>query len=172
MMHILPATPADIPVLKQLVNSAYRGEASRQGWTTEADIIKGEIRTDEAQLESLFQDSTGTILTCRNAEQEILGCVHLQQQGDKIYLGMLSVWPEQQGFGIGKQLLNAADAYAKEKQCSAVFMRVINLRTELIAWYQRNGYLFDGVTEPFPDFGIYGQPKVPMVFWVLEKKFS
>lgn len=171
-MLIQIATPADIPILKQLVNSAYRGENSRQGWTTEADIIEGEIRTDETQLESLFQDSTGMILTCRNAEQEILGCVYLQQQGDKIYLGMLSVWPNQQGFGIGKQLLQAADPYAKQQQCSAVFMRVINLRTELIAWYQRNGYLFEGVTEPFPDFGIYGQPKVPMVFWVLEKKFS
>ena len=39
------AIQADIPSIVALLNSAYRGESSMKGWTTEAHLIGGNVRT-------------------------------------------------------------------------------------------------------------------------------
>src|ERR1700759_310499 len=102
---VTPANEKDIPALNILVNSAYRGEQSKQGWTTEADLLDG-IRTDEKSLRELMLQPGSAILKYEE-ENKILGCVHLKQEGNKIYLGMLTVSPQLQGKGIGKILLAA-----------------------------------------------------------------
>lgn len=164
---ISPATVADIPALNELVNSAYRGETSRRGWTTEADLLDG-IRTDEDSLRALLDNPTATLLTYKVAD-ELLGCVYLDVQGDELYLGMLTVSPDAQANGIGKQLLAAADQLALDHRCRVIAITVIPQRHELVAFYERRGYHATGETEAFPDDPRFGIPKEPLSFIVMEK---
>ncbi|MGF7215236.1 GNAT superfamily N-acetyltransferase [Spirosoma lacussanchae] len=165
---ISPATEGDVVTLNQLVNSAYRGDSSRRGWTTEADLLGG-IRTDEESLKAMLRNPLATILTYRMADQ-LLGCVYLEKKGDSLYLGMLTVSPDAQAGGIGKQLMAAAEEVARDWYCTTITMTVIPQRTELVAWYERRGYSATGETKPFPmDDPRFGMPKVPLSFIVLEK---
>jgi ribosomal protein S18 acetylase RimI-like enzyme len=166
--QISKASLADVPPINQLVNSAYRGDESKKGWTTEADLLDG-TRIDEAALRDLIQKPNTTILTYKE-DNNLLGCVELRREGDKLYLGMLSVKPNTQGKGIGKKLLAAAEDFAKEQRCPKIFMTVISVRQELIDWYVRHGYTLTGEKKPFivPD-SRWGLPKQQLEFVVLEK---
>lgn len=165
------ADPAHIPELNRLVNSAYRGESSKKGWTTEADLLDGQ-RTDEDSLRSLLKTDDSVILVAEhNDTGRVHACVHLQKQGKDCYLGMLTVDPELQGRGLGKALLEEAEAFAEFWDCERIHMTVIASREELIAWYERHGYQRTSQTKPFP-YGDerFGQPRrEDLYFIVLEK---
>jgi ribosomal protein S18 acetylase RimI-like enzyme len=169
--QIRKATIADVIQLNKLVNSAYRGEISKKGWTTEADLLDG-TRIDEAALTDLI-NKKGTTILCYEIDNNIKACVELREEGDKVYLGMLSVNPQLQGSGLGKILLKEAEVFAKEKSLTYIYMTVISVRTELVAWYQRHGYQLTGERKPFvvPDVR-WGIPKQPLEFVVLKKKIS
>jgi ribosomal protein S18 acetylase RimI-like enzyme len=166
---IVAATSEDASVLSDLVNSAYRGDSSRKGWTTEADLLGG-TRTDAKAIEDLIF-RPGTTLLKYVENNKILGCVELDHRGDRLYLGMLTVQPGLQGKGLGKELLNAAEEEARKQKCRSIFMTVISVRHELIAWYLRHGYRDTGQRKPFevPDVR-WGIPKLKLEFVVLEKK--
>ncbi|MBC8084605.1 MAG: GNAT family N-acetyltransferase [Hymenobacter sp.] len=166
---IAPATPADIPALVALVNSAYRGEVATRGWTTEAHLLDGQ-RTDAAALLDLLTPPAATILRCTTATDQLRGCVYLQPQANTLYLGMLSVAPDQQARGIGKRLLQAAEAHAQQLGCTRLRITVISVRAELLAWYERHGYRLTGATEPFPTDTRFGVPRQPLLLLVLEKE--
>ncbi|MGE5107251.1 MAG: GNAT family N-acetyltransferase [Sphingobacteriales bacterium] len=162
------ATLTDVPQLNTLVNSAYRGELSKKGWTTEADLLGG-IRTDEQVLTSLINKENSVMLLYKNNDT-IVGCVNLQQHDNKLYLGMLTVNPDLQGGGVGKILLKASEDYAKEKACTKIYMTVISIRNELISWYKRHGYKDTGERKPFPmNDPKFGLPKRDLEFIVMEK---
>ena len=163
------ATVTDIPAIEALLNSAYRGESSKQGWTTEANIIAGERRTDAANLQQVMQQTGSIFLKCTNEEGLFAGCVNLQQLGSKLYLGMFSVAPNMQGGGLGKKLLAAAEEYAHKIKCTAIYMSVISVRTELIDWYKRHGYTETGERKAFPEDGLTGTHLQPLEFLILEK---
>ena len=159
----------DVIALYVLVNSAYRGESSKQGWTTEADLLDG-IRVDKERLTEIIQKPGSMILKYSDEQNKITACVHLEKKSDKLYLGMLTVSPMLQGKGIGKELLNAAEEEAKKLSCKAIFMTVITERTELIAWYERQGYVNTEIKKPFPAGDPrFGLPKKFLEFVVLEK---
>lgn len=173
-MPLYEATAADLPAVAALVNSAYRGETSRQGWTTEADYIDGQ-RTD---ADTLAQDLAGTpgarLLMLRDApEGELLGTVWLEPTGDAEvwYLGMLTVRPDLQARQLGRGLLAQAEAAAAALGARRVRMTVVAIRDTLIAWYQRRGYALTGETRPWPyDQPVYGEPRRgDLSFVVLEK---
>lgn len=168
-MPITSATVADVPQLNVLVNSAYRGEESKKGWTTEADLLGG-IRIDEETLATYFNKDTIEILKYTNENEQILGSVYLEVKGPKLYLGMFSVSPVLQGKGIGKALLAAAETQARKLNCHTITMSVIRSRTELIKWYERHGYTFTGEIQPFEGDGIFGDIKQPIEFIVMEKR--
>ncbi len=168
-MAILTATLEDIPALVSLINSAYRGDASRKGWTTEANLLKGDLRTDIPTLTEVMNKQFAVILKNVADDGSITGCVFLQKQERGLYLGMLSVSPELQAAGIGKKLLEAATQYAVENICPVIFMNVISLRHELIAWYERHGYQLTGETKPMPRDDRFGVPTQPMEFIIMEK---
>jgi ribosomal protein S18 acetylase RimI-like enzyme len=170
--RIQTAILEDIPAIVALVNSAYRGEAARKGWTHEADLISGSERIDEASVKAIIQNPASVILLCLGAEGSLAGSVYLEKQDNVLYLGMLSVSPHLQDQGIGKRLLKAADEYALTHQCDRIKMTVISVRKELINWYERNGYQDTGKREPFPDDGRFGMPAIPLNFMVLEKTIS
>lgn len=163
-----PATPADVPALAALVNRAYRGEASRQGWTTEAHLLDGP-RTDEAALHDLLAAPDAVILQIFDAAGGLVGCVFLQPRADHLYLGTLAVAPEAQAHGIGGHLLAAAETQARRQGCSHVKITVLAARPELLAWYERRGYARTGATEPFPTDARFGRPRQPLELLVLEK---
>lgn len=168
-MSISIACKQDIPVLVALINSAYRGDASKKGWTTEADLLKGELRTDISTLSTLIDNQQAVILKYTTEGDAIAGSVYLEIQDKGLYLGMLTVSPLLQAGGIGRQLLVAAEEYAKEKKCPRIFMSVISVRHELIAWYERHGYKNSGEIKPFPDDNRFGIPTQPLEFIILEK---
>ncbi len=170
--HIAIAAIADIPPITNLLNNAYRGENSKQGWTTEADLIAGDVRTDENNVQEIMQQTGSVFLKFTDDEQQITGCVNLQQHGNKIYLGMFCVMPRLQGRGIGKQLLKAAEEYTLHLQCSSIYMTVISVRTELINWYKRHGYADTGERKPFTEDSLTGKHLQAMEFMVLEKSLS
>ena len=168
-MNISIASIADVPVLNTLINSAYRGEGSKKGWTTEADLLDG-IRTNEKTLVDLINQPGAAMLAARNEEAAITGCMYLQKQVDTFYLGMLTVSPHLQAAGIGGCLLNAAEAHVKKEGYHSISMTVISVRHELIAWYERHGYAKTGETKPFPTDPSFGIPKQPLEFIVMKKE--
>jgi ribosomal protein S18 acetylase RimI-like enzyme len=165
---ILKATLDDIPALNKLVNSAYRGDSSRKGWTTEADLLDG-TRTDENAIKSFFEEPDSTILKYLE-EGKIVGCVRLEKHGSQLYLGMFAVDPEVQNKGIGRKILQGAEEEARKQDCNSIDMTVISERSELIEWYKRNGYVQVGGKVPMvfdnPGGGI---PKRDLYFITLEK---
>ena len=106
------------------------------------------------------------------AAGQLLGCVYLEKKGVELYLGMLTVSPDVQAGGIGKQLLVAAEQMAGQQQCQAITMTVITVRHELIAWYERRGFHTTGETKPFPDDPRFGLPKQALAFIVMKKKLD
>ena len=171
-MPIITATPDDIPALVSLLNSTFRGDASKKGWTTEADLLKGDLRTDEVTLAKLMQTPGAVFLKYVNEDNNIDGCIFLEKKDSRLYLGMLSVSAMIQAKGIGKQLMAAATEHAVRHQCSSIFMRVISVRRELIAWYERQGYINTGKTEPFPTDQRFGIPTQPLEFIIMEKEIQ
>ncbi len=168
---ITKATLADVSALNKLINSAYRGESSKKGWTTEANILEGS-RTTEKELTEIIQDKKNTILKFTENNQ-IIGCVLLIEKEDRLYLGMLTVSPELQNSGVGKKVLQQAEIYASELGLSKIVMTVITVREELIAWYNRHGYVDTGAREPFPVSDVFSQTSnEPLEFMVLEKRIS
>jgi ribosomal protein S18 acetylase RimI-like enzyme len=167
-MSVFPASINDVPSLVLLINSAYRGETSKKGWTTEADLLEGDLRTDIASLTELLNKSQATILKYTTPEGTIAGCVFLENQERGLYFGMLSVSPHLQAAGIGKQLMRAAEEYALKNYCRCIFMHVISVRYELIDWYKKQGYQLTGEVLPFIDTK-FGKALLPIEFVVLHK---
>ncbi|KIO77530.1 GCN5 family acetyltransferase [Pedobacter lusitanus] len=170
-MPITKATITDVPELNLLVNSAYRGEESKKGWTTEADLLGG-IRIDEETLRAYFSNEAVSILKYTDDQGQISGSVYLEIKGPKLYLGMFSVSPVLQGGGIGRALLEEAENQARQHHCDTITMTVISSRKELIEWYERRGYSFTGEIQPFEGDGIFGEIKQPIEFIVMEKTFN
>ena len=167
------ATPADAPALAALVNSAYRGESSKLGWTSEADLLGGQ-RVDVEGLTATIAKPENVILV-HERDHEPIVCVHLARTDQDCYLGMLTVRPTAQRSGLGGQLLEAAERWASAHWSSrSMHMSVIVQRVELIAWYERHGYRRTGEIKPFP-YGDerFGLPRRDdLAFEVLSKTLS
>lgn len=164
----------DAEALSALVNSAYRGDSSRVGWTTEADLLGGQ-RTDPDALRGFIADGENAgdrVLLVHERTGAIDACVQLERHGDEAYLGMFTVRPTLQGGGLGRRLLTGAEQDARRRWgVTAVHMTVIAQRVELIAWYERRGYRATGETAPFP-YGDarFGEPLRPDLHFVVLRK--
>lgn len=143
------ATPHDVPRIVALVESAYRGDSGRRGWTTESDLLDGQ-RTDADEVSALVAVPDGAVLLAEEDGRLVASC-HVERRGDAGYFGMFAVDPAQQDHGVGRAMLAHAEAHARACwHCSAMVMSVIVQRTELIAWYGRRGYRPTGEYLPFP----------------------
>ena len=172
-LHYRDATVDDIPALVRLVTSAYRGEASRAGWTTEADLLDGE-RIDPAVLRADIERPRSRVLVAERDGVPV-ACAHVAVEGDAGYFGMFAVRPDLQGGGMGHALLAEAERVVRDEWALPTLrMTVIDARGELIAWYERRGYHRTGIVKPFP----YGDTRfgIPrrddLRFEVLEKTFG
>jgi ribosomal protein S18 acetylase RimI-like enzyme len=166
-----PAELKDIPALNILINSAYRGESSKQGWTTEESLLGGIRTSEESLIETI--ETKGTTILIDFIEKELVACVQLVEKKEVLYVGMLTVKPNLQNAGLGKKLLKAAENFASSKGISKLEMTVISDRVELISWYERHGYAKTGESRPFPmGDPRFGEPKKFLEFLVLEKSLS
>ncbi|MEU0333436.1 GNAT family N-acetyltransferase [Streptomyces sp. NPDC006193] len=143
------ATDADVDALVALVQSAYRGDDSRAGWTTEADILDGR-RTDHEAVLQVIKAPASRLLTVER-DGRVVACCQLEHRGDHAYFGMFAVTPALQGAGLGGTVLSEAERLARATWgVGEMRMTVISVRHDLIAWYERRGYRRTGRTEPFP----------------------
>lgn len=172
-LHFRAATPADLDAIVDLVTSAYRGNASRAGWTTEADFLDGN-RIDREVLRADIERLRSRVLLAEH-DGRLLACAHVREEDGAGYFGMFSVVPGLQGGGIGKQVLAECERIACEEwQLPTMRMTVIDIRDSLIAFYERRGYRRTGILKPFP-YGDerFGQPlRDDLRFEVLEKSLS
>lgn len=173
MRHWRDARHEDIGALEALIESAYRGEASRAGWTTEADLLDGQ-RINADMLTQTMSDPNQTMLACE-ADGAIIACVTVERGDGYGYIATVSVQPRLQGGGLGRALLAQAEALIRSRWgLIRARMTVIAQRPELIAWYGRRGYSDTGETAPFP----YGDPRFgapkrdDLYFIVLEKTLA
>ena len=165
-----PAASSDVAALHRLVESAYRGDSAKAGWTHEADLLGGQ-RTDQAELLDILTDASRVILLAE-VDGVLTGCVQVADQGDGLaYLGLLTVDPIRQAGGLGRLLIDAAEAEAVARfNATRMEMTVIRQRAELIAWYERRGYALTGETRPFPlDETTFGLSDRDLTFVVMEK---
>jgi ribosomal protein S18 acetylase RimI-like enzyme len=170
------ATAADVLAIVALVESAYRGESSRAGWTTEADLLDGQ-RTDAAAVRELIDDPATQILIAEDRDTGLLASVAVTDEGEAaaaVHVGMFAVRPTEQGRGIGRALLAEAEVVGRRLGRTQARMSVLAQRTELIAYYERRGYRRTGARAPFP----YGDPRLglprrnDLVFEVLQKPLA
>lgn len=144
------ATAADVEAVVALTESAYRGQASRAGWTTEADFLDGQ-RTDAADVSALIARDDARIVLAERGGELLASCLIERQPGGDGYFGMFSVRPDLQNAGIGRALLAEAERIARDEwRCGQMRMSVIDIREALIAWYERRGYRRTGEHKPFP----------------------
>lgn len=169
--RITPATPADVPALADVINRAYRSEATHAGWTTEGHLLEGP-RIDEAMLRELLTAPHTTLLMAEATAGSPAGCVYLEQQAKTLYFSMLAVAPDAQAHGLGRLLLEAVETHARQAHCNLLKMSVLELRTELLAWYERRGYHRTGASEPFPATTRFGRPRQSLTLLTLEKAVS
>jgi ribosomal protein S18 acetylase RimI-like enzyme len=165
---------ADVPAIVALVESAYRGEVSRIGWTTEADLLDGQ-RTDAEAVADILRAPGSTVLLAE-AAGDLMACCQLEQRPPAVaYFGMFSVQPTGQGQGVGRQMLAEAERIARDEWgATTMIMTVLAQRVELIEWYERRGYGRTGEQRPFP-YGDerHGIPLRPdLVFDVLAKPLT
>jgi GNAT superfamily N-acetyltransferase len=151
---VRPAITADIPALVELLNSAYRGDSSRAGWTTEADLLDGP-RTDAELLAADLADPATTVLLAGADGGPLACCAVTDLGGGVAYFGMFAVRPTAQGRGTGSALLSAAEEHARTRGATRMEMTVIAQRADMIAWYARRGYRPTGARRPFP----YGETR-------------
>ncbi|MEU1291610.1 GNAT family N-acetyltransferase [Streptomyces sp. NPDC005840] len=143
------ATDADVGDLVALIESAYRGDSSRTGWTTEADILQGQ-RTDPRGVREVIESPDSRLLVVER-DGRTIACCQLEHRGDHAYFGMFAVSPALQGAGLGKTIIAEAERAARESWgVGEMHMTVISVRDDLIAWYERRGYRRTGRTTPFP----------------------
>ncbi|MEV8600937.1 GNAT family N-acetyltransferase [Streptomyces griseoviridis] len=143
------ATDADVDALVALIESAYRGDSSRAGWTTEADLLQGQ-RTDPQGVLAVIESPDSRLLVVER-DGRLVACCQLEHRGDHAYFGMFAVSPALQGAGLGKIIIAEAERAARESWgAREMHMTVISVRDDLIAWYERRGYRRTGRTTPFP----------------------
>lgn len=138
----------DAPAVAALVESAYRGEESLTGWTSEAGFIEGD-RTSADEILSLIRNPLARFVLAFDGS-DLVGCALIKNDSGEGYFGMFSVRPARQGGGLGKRLMAEAEKAARETwNCKSMKLTVISIRDELISFYERRGYRRTA-TEPFP----------------------
>jgi GNAT superfamily N-acetyltransferase len=132
------AGASDVPGIVALLNAAF---------AMERDFIDKD-RTSAPEIERYM--TTGTFFLADGDAAGLAACMYLEQRGDRVYLGMLAVNPSQQGRGLGRQMMAAAERHAASLGCATIDIRIVNRRTELPPFYRRLGFVDNG-TEPLED---------------------
>lgn len=172
-MSLNRAVEDDYEEIVDLANLAFRGTGVLSSWNSEADFIEGQRLNESLLREGLATKPDAPLLTYReDPDGALLGTVWLEPKEDGVwYLGLLTIRPDLQKRQMGRALLAAAEGFAKERGAHRIRMSVVNVRTTLIAWYERRGYILTGETKPFPyDDERFGRPLRDDLHFVLLEK--
>jgi ribosomal protein S18 acetylase RimI-like enzyme len=174
-LRIRAGRPADADTLTALIRSAYRGDDSRAGWTSEADLVEGE-RINAGQVRAMITDAGSLMLVGEDTDNEqIVACCQLRNEGAGLaYFGTFAVSPQAQGAGLGRQLMTEAERLAVSSfGATRLEMTVLAPQDKLIAYYERRGFRRSGETRPFPADPTSARPLVDdLYFVVLEKPLT
>jgi len=144
------ADQGEAPRITALIERAYRGEESKTGWTSEADLLTGP-RTSVDEIAAIMRDPFARFLVADADDGGLAGCALIRNENGSGYFGMFAVRPDIQGAGIGDQLIKAAEQHLRDLwQLTTVYITVINIRHDLIPYYERRGYRRTGERKPFP----------------------
>ena len=155
-IHFRDAELDDVKELVTLINSAYRPQSRGAGWTAETGIIEGS-RTDDGAVAAEIAGGGRYIVAAERAGGPIVACVSIAPLPNAAaYLSSIAVDPTRQDRRIGRELLDEVERQATTDGVSTLRMSVISIRIELIAWYERRGFIRTGETLEFP----YGDPGV------------
>lgn len=137
MTKIRIANSADEENITKVINAAFK--------IAEGFFIDGNRIT----LEEVQRHRASGAFLVAESEETIDGCVYVEPRGERAYLGLLSVDPARQQGGLGSRLMEAGEEYCRERGARFMDIYIVNLRTELPAFYERRGYVENGTT-PFP----------------------
>lgn len=169
MSSVRRATVEDISKIVTLVESVYRGKSATAGWTSESDILDGQ-RTDSAMIAEMLNEADSYMFVVDQDAHSLSASVHLKKENNFGYIGMVSVSTQVQNQGLGKKLLLFCEDQIKQWGLQKAKITVIHTRLELIAWYERFGFVRNGISHPFPEDPRFGKPKVQGLMLVeLEK---
>ncbi len=127
------ATLNDIPAIIPIVNAAFAVETFFEG-----------TRTDEARMAELMKKG---IFLVAEEEQSIAASIYVELRGERSYFGMLAVDPSQQGKGLARLMIEAAEDYGRRHGCRVMEITVLSLRPELPPLYRKFGYRETGTEE-------------------------
>lgn len=152
------ATPEDTARVRALIERVYRGPEARAGWTHEADLLQLP-RTSDREVEALIASAKSRFVLVEEGG-ELIACALISHEGTDAYFGMFAVRPDRQAGGLGRMMLAECERRAGEVfGVRAMVMTVINLRHELITYYERRGYARTGETKPFPFEAVPGEKR-------------
>jgi GNAT superfamily N-acetyltransferase len=162
----------EAPHITALIERAYRGEESKSGWTSEADLLTGP-RTSVDEIAAIMRDPLARFLVADAADGGLAACALIRNEQGSGYFGMFAVRPDIQGAGLGKAMLAAAERCIKDLwRLETVYMTVINLRQDLIAYYERRGYRRTGERKPFPFDAVTSATRKDFHLTVLRKSLG
>lgn len=167
---IRPAESGDAEEVVSLVRSAYRGERSRAGWTSEADLVEGD-RIDVEQVRAMIADP-GSLLLLATDDEGVMACAQAVDRGQGLsYFGTFAVRPQLQGGGVGRRVIAEAERRARDiLSATAMEMTVLVQQAALISWYERLGFHRTGEIRPFPIDERFARPlREGLAFAVLRK---
>lgn len=152
------AVHTDAAALAELIERAYRNPDTAGRWDSESHLLTGP-RTSREEMAALLADPDSRFLIAE-IDGRASGCCLIQKLGSTgrpggeeapAYFGMFAIDARARNIGLGKQVLAEAEARVRKLwNAPAMVMTVINVRTELIAWYERRGYRLTGAAMPFP----------------------
>lgn len=168
-LNIRTAKNDDVAQLVELINLAYRAQSERS-WTTEKAFVDGTRITNEQLSEDLSR-SNFKLFVGENEQGLLVACIGLSLDHNSVEIGTFAIDSSVQNLGFGKEILAYAEQYIVQNHPSVSYflMYVLDVRSELIAYYQRRGYQITGHTEPYPVNANVGQPLVPIQLIEMKK---
>lgn len=160
---------SDIPSLVKLINQSYREQQGRS-WTTEVEFVKGQ-RISHEQLEQQLELSNSLLIVAETDSSKIVACIGLNFQDNNVEIGTFCTDPHIQNMKVGRCVLEYAEQFALQKapELDSAVMYVLDVRSELIAYYERRGYVKTGNEEPYPIDADVGMPLIPIKLIEMKK---
>ncbi len=135
-LNIRKALTDDIEQLTKLINSAYRDQLSRS-WTTEKSFVQGNRITIQQLERDLGQENFQLLIPTTSLLAYIFPIQGLwHSTGNLIWIDVVAM--------------------------SQFIMYVLDVRVELISYYERRGYCRTDRIEAYPIEAEVGQPLVPI----------
>lgn len=128
-LDIHSAVPDDVPEIVALVRAAYAPYVARIG---------REPAPMQADYATLVDQHVVFVLP---GSGRLRAAIVMMPEADHLFLENIAVHPEEQGQGLGRQLMAWVDTYARQLGLGAVELYTNELMTENLAFYPRLGYV-------------------------------